>query len=91
MIDEKYSRIFYTFYYERRNCKLDYKKVAVGVGIAYVSYKVGKLVGVVKSYKMFIDGMEEEFPGAKEYVCKEMSNKVITKIFNKTSEGEEES
>lgn len=70
---------------------MDYKKVAIGAGIAYVSYNAGKLVGAVKSFKIMMDSMEEEFPGAKEYTCKAISDKVITKFFNKTSEIEEES
>ena len=70
---------------------MKYKKVIIGAGLTYVSYKAGKLVGQVKMLKTFIDLMEEVCPGYKEEVCKEMSDRVITKIFNKNAEIEEES
>lgn len=70
---------------------MDYKKVLIGAGVVFVSYKIGIIVGSIKTLKMFMDNMEEDFPGIKEQTCKNVSDKVITRIFNKASETEEES
>lgn len=68
------------------------KKVVVvsgGVIAGYSLYKLGELVGYIKSFKMAVDMADEVLPGVKEDFARKVANGVIDELFHKDEEVED--